>query len=81
MVRWKLFDLGKFPSTIYGKTLKLILSVFLPVLLIASAPTRALFYDLSYYEYIAIMGVTLFFHLFMRWFWEKGVSRYESANG
>ncbi len=68
------------PDTIFKGFTKKIFSSIIPMAIIASYPTRALFGKLENWELINAFGVTLFFFILMQLMWRAGLKSYTSAS-
>ena len=80
---WLSHEIFKFsmrPDSIYIGLMRKVLFSFLPMVFIASIPTRTLLYgaDIQYLSWQVI--ISLLFFLISRKVWKKGLMRYESAS-
>ena len=74
------FTLADKPDPIFPMAVRWFLMTAMPFAFIGSVPARALIHGLSLVEYTVITAVTVFFILFNRHFWRKGLARYQSAS-
>jgi len=77
----EVFELGRFPITIYKGLAKLALSIIIPIAFIFSVPVEIMFGGLSLQILLSTLGITTLFYLISKYFWRAGLRRYESANG
>ncbi len=77
----EIFGLGKYPITIYKGFVKIFLSTVIPLAFIFSVPARALTGNLKPIEIFYTISITTIFYFISKFFWIKGVSKYESAKG
>ena len=80
---WLSHEIIKFstrPDTIYTGFLRKILFSMVPMILIASIPSRILLYGFSMKYLFGQFFVTTFFLIFTRIIWTRGLIRYESAS-
>lgn len=69
------------PGSAFRGGLKFFFRVFLPYGLIAAFPTEVFFGEADFRVWLAALGVTAAFTVFMRLAWKAGLAHYESAGG
>ena len=77
----QIFNLGRYPISIYGGAVRWFLTFAIPLACIYSFPARALFGALTVTELVTAIAVTVGFWLVGWGIWHLGVRRYESAQG
>ena len=80
---WLSHEILKFsarPDSIYTGLLRKVLFSFVPMILIASIPTRILLYGPDFFYLSWQVTIVLIFILFSRMIWKRGLIRYESAS-
>ncbi len=79
-LRMQFQQLSRWPDFIYGKNVRRVLTILLPLLLVGSAPVRFL---LDFSDYQLLVGMIFAnFVLFkiLLWAWDKGLQKYDSAS-
>jgi len=80
---WLSHEILKFstrPDSIYTGILRKVLFSMIPMVLIASIPTRTLLYGPNYHYLIWQLFMTMIFLSLTRIIWKRGLLRYESAS-
>ena len=80
---WLSHEILKFstrPDSIYTGILRKVLFSMIPMVLIASIPTRTLLYGPNYHYLIWQLFMAMIFLLLTRIIWKRGLLRYESAS-
>jgi ABC-2 type transport system permease protein len=77
---YQFFNFATKPDGIFPVAIRYSIMTFIPFAFIGSVPTRALLGDLSMNEVGLLIGVTTSFFLFNRYFWKRGLLRYQSAS-
>ena len=80
---WLSHEILKFstrPDSIYTGILRKVLFSMIPMVLIASIPTRTLLYGPNYHYLIWQLFMTMMFLSLTRIIWKRGLLRYESAS-
>jgi len=79
-LRMQFQSLSRWPDFIYGKYTRRLLTIFLPLLLIGSAPVRFLF-NFSDYQLLLgmLVSIVVLFKILL-WAWDKGLRKYDSAS-
>ncbi|MFC0215949.1 ABC transporter permease [Paenibacillus chartarius] len=77
---WNFQNYGRYPVTIYNRTLRIMLSVVLPFAFVGFYPS-AFFLDRANWAWVVLAtpAVGLAFFAFGMWIWNVGVSRYRGA--
>jgi ABC-2 type transport system permease protein len=76
-----LLQLGKYPSSIYGRIIKFILSFIFPILFVASLPTEIFLGFSSIWSTLILTLIAFFTFTISRFSWKRGIQYYESAGG
>ena len=80
---WLSHEILKFslrPDSIYTGLLRKVLFSFVPMILIASIPTRTLLFGPDIIYLFWQFSISILFLLLTRLIWERGLLRYESAS-
>lgn len=79
---FNLFNIGRYPDSVYRGAFKFMFTWVLPVILVANVPVRVLT-EVACTPWAAIgqlVGTSLVVLGFTRWFWLRGLGRYASAS-
>ena len=79
-LNWTLQEFNEKPDRIFRGPLRFALLTILPFSLLASVPVRVLFESNPWSLLFHVMGITILFHVFIKWFWSKGLKVYASAS-
>lgn len=79
-LRMQLQQLARWPNFIYQGLIKKALTVFIPILLVGSAPVHFLIDKSSWSLLLGMMIAIVFFTLVLLKFWKIGLRRYDSAS-
>jgi ABC-2 type transport system permease protein len=77
---YQFFAFATKPDALYPRVIRYLILTALPFAFIGSVPARALLKGLAPYEYALIAAVFIAFFFVDRFFWKKGLSRYQSAS-
>lgn len=77
---YQFFSLATKPDSIYPGFIRYIILTFLPFAFIGSVPARALIHGLEWKEYLTMFSILIGFFLVNRFFWIRGLARYQSAS-
>jgi len=79
---FNLFNIGRYPDSVFRGAFKLVFTWVLPVILVANVPTRILAQAAATpWPAVAQLALTSLLLLgFTRWLWLRGLSRYSSAS-
>jgi ABC-2 type transport system permease protein len=75
-----IYQAGRWPTTIYPGWLQVGLTFLVPVAFAVTVPTEAITGRLTVTTLLGALGLTLFFLLFSRWFWKRGLRHYSGAS-
>lgn len=77
---FNLIEFGKYPLTIFPRTIRLIFQTLIPVAFIAFVPAGSLLKTVSWQDVIGSISVTLILILLSRVLWRKATKIYASAS-
>jgi ABC-2 type transport system permease protein len=79
---YSLFNIGRYPDTIYRGAFKLVFSWLVPVIIVANVPSRILIHAAENPAPILLQlfAATLLLMAAIRWMWSSALSRYSSAS-
>jgi ABC-2 type transport system permease protein len=79
---YSLFNIGRYPDTIYRGAFKLVFSWLIPVIIVANIPARLLIHatENPWPLMLELMAATLFMLGATRLLWKSALSRYSSAS-
>ena len=77
----EILKLGRYPASIYKGAVGLVFSIVIPLTFIYSVPAEALFKGFSLWTALAAVGLSILFYALAVTCWNRGIQRYESANG
>jgi ABC-2 type transport system permease protein len=77
---YQFFSLATKPDSLYPGFIRYVILTFLPFAFIGSVPARALIHGLTLREVGSMIVILGGFFLFNRFFWIKGLARYQSAS-
>lgn len=74
-----IWEFGRYPSTMYARTVRLALTIVVPVALVATVPTQAVAGNIGWAAIATTIGVCSVTVVTARWVWMAGLRRYTSA--
>ena len=75
-----LYDSSKYPAQIYPIIWQRLLTTIFPLALMIIVPAESLFLPVNYLRLVQFHLLALFFLIFGRWIWFRGLRRYSSAS-
>jgi len=79
---YSLFNIGRYPDTVYRGLFKLVFSWFIPVIIVANIPSRILIHaaDNPWPSLFQLTAATLFMVFATRLLWNAALRQYSSAS-